>query len=139
MESYSMINQNMTAAFPNFIPEPPNLLYERYQFFKRCQQSEESLLEYVEEVKRLAKSCAFDTLQESLVRDRVIFGIRDIQLKEEIVENGGDPSLGEAIILCQGRFRLRQNTYPQARRGYTEYRSGVAGTGTGTGAETGTI
>lgn len=77
-----------------------NLLYERYRFFERCQNSEELLSDYVEAVSRLAKTCAFDGLEESLVRDRVIFGLNDTQLKNEIIERGGDPSLGEAIDLC---------------------------------------
>lgn len=105
---------NHSVPFETYGPEI-NLLYERYQFFQRCQRSEESLLEYVEDVKRLAKSCAFDTLEESLVRDRVIFGIRDVELKEEIIENGGDPSLCEAVLLCQGRFRLRKVPHTHVR------------------------
>lgn len=97
------ISQPSTSATEYETYEPQsNLLYERYRFFERCQKSEELLSDFVEAVSRLAKTCAFDGLEESLVRDRVIFGLKDAQLKNEIIERGGDPSLGEAIDLCNG-------------------------------------
>lgn len=97
------ISQPSTSAIEYETYEPQsNILYERYRFFERCQKSEELLSDFVEVVSRLAKACAFDGLEESLVRDRVIFGLKDVQLKNEIIERGGDPSLGEAIHLCNG-------------------------------------
>lgn len=78
-----------------------NLLYKRFRFFERCQKSEETLSQYVEEIQALAKSCEFETLEESLVRDRVIFGIKNKKLRRQIIKQGGNPTLSEAIELCQ--------------------------------------
>lgn len=78
-----------------------NLLYERFRFFERCQKSQESLSQYVQDIQKLAKSCEFETLEESLVRDRVIFGIKNKKLRRQIIKQGGNPTLSEAIELCQ--------------------------------------
>lgn len=78
-----------------------NLLYERYRFFERCQKSHETIIEYAEEIQRLAKCCAFDVLEQSLIRDRVIFGIKDKKMKSQIIKKGGDPTLDETIVLCE--------------------------------------
>lgn len=103
------ISQPSTSATEYETYEPQsNILYERYRFFERCQKSEELLSDFVKAVSRLAKACAFDGLEESLVRDRVIFGLKDVQLKNKIIERGGDPSLGEAIQLCNGGLTTQE-------------------------------
>lgn len=78
-----------------------NLLYDRYHFFERCQKGHETFIEYVEEIKRLAKTCKFDVLEQSLIRDRAIFGIKNKKIRTQIIENGGDPTLDETIVLCE--------------------------------------
>ena len=51
--------------------------YERYVFNQRVQQPVESIEDYVAELRKLAKSCEFGELEDSLIRDRVVVGIRE--------------------------------------------------------------
>jgi hypothetical protein len=80
--------------------EEKNIIYERYCFFQRCQQSQENLYEYVNDVISLAKSCEFNQYSEPFIRDRVIFGLFNETIKTEIIQKGGNPSLNDTVKLC---------------------------------------
>ena len=54
--------------------------YERYIFNLRNQHSDESIDEYVTELKHLSKSCNY--LCDSLLRDKLIMGIVDKETRK---------------------------------------------------------
>ena len=54
-----------------------NITYERHVFNTRNQKAEESIDQYVTDLRTKAKTCEFGTLCESLIRDRVVCGIMD--------------------------------------------------------------
>ena len=58
-----------------------NEIFEWYNFFKRNQNKGESLDAYITTLLKLSETCAFCDLRESLVRDRLVYGIRDDQEK----------------------------------------------------------
>ena len=57
-----------------------NEIFERYNFFKRNQNKGESLDAYITTLLKLSETCAFGDFRESLVRDRLVYGIRDDQV-----------------------------------------------------------
>ena len=58
---------------------------ERYIFYKREQGPEESFEQYYTELRRLAQKCAFDSsTPDEVLRDRVVFGIRDSSVRERL-------------------------------------------------------
>lgn len=77
-----------------------NIIYERYCFFQRCQQSQENLNEYVNDVISLARTCEFNEYSETFIRDRVIFGLSNESVKKEIIRKGGNPTLMDTVKLC---------------------------------------
>ena len=56
-----------------------NEIYERYQFNKRDKEPKESLDAYITALRTLAKTCNFGVLENSLIRDRIVIGVRDNQ------------------------------------------------------------
>ena len=56
-----------------------NEIYERYRFNKRVQEHNESLDAYVTALRTLARTCSFGVLENSLIRDRFVIGVRDNQ------------------------------------------------------------
>ena len=62
-----------------------NETYEQYVFFKREQLLSESLDSYVTALMKLSESCGFGTLRESLVRDRLILGVKDDKVREKLL------------------------------------------------------
>ena len=56
-----------------------NETYERFSFNQRIQEPNETVDSYVTAIKALAKMCNFGSLEESLIRDRIVIGIRKQQ------------------------------------------------------------
>lgn len=77
-----------------------NVLRERYNFFQRCQTAEENFWQFLGDVRRLAESCDFQNLEDSLVRDRLVFGVNNSDLREQLLNDGGDPPLDDIIQIC---------------------------------------
>ena len=61
--------------FDTFMIGERNETYDRYVFNDRQQKPEESIDTFVAELHTLAKHCNFKDLHDSLIRDRMVFGI----------------------------------------------------------------
>ena len=59
-----------------FIPQK-NVLYERFVFHSAVQKSGESIDEFTLRLRRLAETCEFGDIKESLIRDRLVIGTTD--------------------------------------------------------------
>ena len=59
---------------------------EHYKFSTRVQEEGEPLEKFIVDLMILASTCNFSTLRESLVRDRIICGIRDSKLREDLLK-----------------------------------------------------
>jgi hypothetical protein len=79
--SFASIQAKFTAYFAPTI----NVTYERYIFFPRDMREEESVDEYVTQLKQLSENCEFGTLSESLIKDRLVLGIRDKNVKDRLL------------------------------------------------------
>lgn len=69
-----------------FIPKK-NLTYERYKFFNMRQGSNESIEQFVTELKNQAKQCEFADLNDDLVKTTLITGMKDEILREKLLQN----------------------------------------------------
>jgi hypothetical protein len=54
-----------------------NETYERYKFNKRDQEQSETIDTYVASIRTLSKTCNYGEIEESLIRDRIVIGIKD--------------------------------------------------------------
>lgn len=77
-----------------------NETVERYKFFQRFQEPEEPFERFVTDLKVLASTCNFGTLRDSLVRDRIICGIQDKQLREDLLKEP-DLNLEKCLQTCR--------------------------------------
>ena len=77
-----------------------NEIYERYCFNKRDKLPTESVDCFVAELKTLAKTCNFcDCLRDSLIRDRIVLGIKDEQTTKKLLRIR-DLTLKRCIDIC---------------------------------------
>ena len=65
-----------------------NETYERYVFNRRYQESNESVDAYVTAQRKLAKTCNYGTLADSLIRDRIVVGINDNSARKKQLQAG---------------------------------------------------
>ncbi len=63
-----------------------NETYERYCFNVATQEAHESVDEFVMRLKKLSKTCNFGALEESLVRDRIVVGIKDEATQKKLLQ-----------------------------------------------------
>ena len=87
-------------AFETHWNPKKNETVERYRFFTRVQEEGEPLEKFIVDLKILASTCNFTTLRESLVRDRIICGIRDSKLREDLLKVA-DLDLDKCVNACR--------------------------------------
>ncbi|XP_041440224.1 uncharacterized protein LOC121400661, partial [Xenopus laevis] len=58
---------------------------KRFHFNRRSQQSGESIAAYIAELRSLAENCNFGSSLESLLRDRLVCGVRDAALQRRLL------------------------------------------------------
>ena len=97
--------QIKTALENHFIPKK-NVTYERY-VFNTTSQEELTIDAYVTKLQQLSSSCEFGQLRESLVRDRLVVGVRDDSLRERLLREG-NLGLNEVLQLCRASERTAE-------------------------------
>lgn len=66
----------------------------------RVQQNTKSVDQYVTQLKSLANSCEFGNLKDSLIRNRLICGIKNSHVREKLLQDN-DLNLQKAIEICR--------------------------------------
>jgi hypothetical protein len=77
-----------------------NITYERHVFFTRNQKERECIDVYVKELQVLSKTCGFGDLRDSLIKDRIVGGIRDDRVRQRLLEKS-DLSLDDAVTIVR--------------------------------------
>lgn len=73
-------------AFDDFCKPKKNELYERYVFNKRDQKEGESFDTYLMDLRCLVRTCGYGVNEETMLRDRIVFGIFDDKLRKKLLE-----------------------------------------------------
>ena len=87
----------VVRKFTEFCVPRKNVIYERYVFHTRVQGEGETIDSFTTDLRLKSQSCEFGSLQDSLIRDRVIVGNRDSKIKESYSEL----TLERAIDICK--------------------------------------
>jgi len=77
-----------------------NVTYERYVFNKRQQESGDRFDVFLGEVRRMARTCRFESVEESMIRDRIVIGIHDDATRRKLLQVR-DLTLLKAIDICK--------------------------------------
>ena len=78
--------QEIIDAVSNHYSPKPSEITERFNFNKRNQLQNESIAEYVGELRRLSEFCDYGDTLESMLRDRLVCGLRDDILQTRLLE-----------------------------------------------------
>lgn len=65
------------------------MIYEHYTFNKREQEVNETIVSYVAALRTLVKTCKFEGLEEEMIRDRIVLGIRDNHTRKKLLQEKG--------------------------------------------------
>ncbi|UYV63828.1 K02A2.6-like, partial [Cordylochernes scorpioides] len=86
-----------------------SIVVERFIFFKRMQLKEESISDYLVEIKRLASSCNFGNFLEDSLRDKMVCGLYNAKIQNRILSEG-DISLAKVIEIALSMEAAEKNT-----------------------------
>ena len=109
--SLSTAEQKLDVLFQKFedyCNPRRNITFERHKFFTCVQEPTEGIDQYVTELRTKASTCEFGVLCESLIRDRIVCGIRCDTMREKLLQEN-ELSLQKAIDMCRAsEFSKRQ-------------------------------
>ena len=88
------------SKFESFYLPKTNITCERYGFFTKSQEPGESIDHYVTALRKLAQTCDFGDIRDSLIRDRIVFGVADMRTTKRLLA-AGDPDLTKALEICR--------------------------------------
>ena len=74
---------------------------ERYKFNTRVQRKDETADQYVTELKLIAKNCNFGSLEDELIRDRLVYGTNSERIKERLLCGEEELTLVKALKICR--------------------------------------
>uniref|UniRef100_H2ZRT5 Tick transposon n=1 Tax=Latimeria chalumnae TaxID=7897 RepID=H2ZRT5_LATCH len=86
--------------FESYSTPRVNKTYEHFVFNSRVQLPNESIEEFVTNLKLKSRSCHFGQIQESLIRDRLVIGCSDHKVRERLLRDC-ELTLEKAIRICQ--------------------------------------
>ena len=91
---------NITNAFERHCVGETNVTYERYEFNRRVQEPAERFDNFLAAIRRLVRTCDYGTLEESILRDRIVMGIRDDATRRKLLQTR-KLTLAMAIDICK--------------------------------------
>ncbi|CAG2238550.1 unnamed protein product [Mytilus edulis] len=86
--------------FENFCIGKTNETYERYCFNKRDQEQGENIDTYVAALRTLVKTCNYGTIEESLIRDRIVIGLRENSTRKKLLQDA-KLTLNRCVDICR--------------------------------------
>ena len=93
--------------FENHCVGETNETYERYKFNTRVHELGESIDTYLSSLRKLAKTCNYDALEDSLIRDRMVIGIRDESTRKKLLQHS-KLSLKVCVDICRANEQTEQ-------------------------------
>ena len=98
---------SIMAKFDAFFKIRRNIIFERARFNRRNQQPGESAEQYIMALYSLAANCEYGALQDEMIRDRLVVGIRDAVLSEKL-QLDADLTLEKAKKSIRQREAIRE-------------------------------
>ena len=93
--------EELVAALKQHYKPKPLVIAERFHFYRRNQDSSESIAEYVAELRRLATTCSFGDHLDEALRDRIVCGVHSETIQKRLLSEP-EPSLATVIKVAQG-------------------------------------
>jgi hypothetical protein len=87
-------------AFQRYCIGEINVTYERYVFNQRTQSPGETFDVFLADLRRLAKSCEYGAVEDSILRDRLVVGVCEDSTRRKLLQRR-NLGLTEAIDICR--------------------------------------
>ena len=92
--------ESVVEKFDGYCNPKKNETYERYVLHSRKQLQGEPIEQFVTDLKLKAQTCQFDSLKDSMIRDRLVLGIASSRVRERLLKED-NLDIEKAIKICQ--------------------------------------
>ncbi|UYV77890.1 K02A2.6-like [Cordylochernes scorpioides] len=100
--------EELTEKLNTHFSPKRSIIVQRFIFFKRMQETEESVSQYLVAIKRLAATCEFGNFLEDSLRDKFVCGLSDSRIQKKILSEG-DVSLARVMEIALSMEAAEQN------------------------------
>ena len=101
---------DVIGKFDSFFRVRKNVIFERAKFNRRAQLDGESIEHYITVLYGLVETCEFGALQDELLRDRIVVGIRDNALSERMQAEGSKLTLEKAKMMARQKEAVAEHS-----------------------------
>lgn len=91
---------NVISAIRNILMKKKNVIYERAMFNSANQNETETFEEYILRLQILIETCEFGTFKDDLLRDRIVLGIRNRDIRKKLMTKP-ELTLQQAMDICR--------------------------------------
>lgn len=89
------------TKFEEYCKPKSNIIYNRYLLRTRVQNENETLEQFVTDLKTLLNDCQYqEELHDEIVRDHIVFGVRSSKIREKLIMEGSDLTLTKCIDIA---------------------------------------
>lgn len=96
--------------FDDFFVGETNEVYEAYVFNNRVQETAESIDTYIAALRQLAKTCNFENQEDRMIRDRIVVGVKDDDVRQKLLEVKG-LTLQQCVDTCRAHESSRAKAH----------------------------
>ena len=77
--------EQVLRKFRNYCAPKKNTVFERYRYWSRDQMESENVDSWVKDLRIRAVSCEFKEQEDLMIRDKLVFGVKDSRVKERLL------------------------------------------------------
>ena len=100
--------KTLADLLKNHFEPKPLVIAERFTFHRRNQRPEESIMQFLAELRRLATHCDFNNYLEEALRDRFVCGLKSESIQKRLLTED-KLDLKRALELAQGMESAHRN------------------------------
>ncbi|UYV62905.1 K02A2.6-like [Cordylochernes scorpioides] len=100
--------EELTEKLNTHFSPKRSIIVQQFIFFKRMQETEESVSQYLVAIKRLAATCEFGNFLVDSLRDKFVCGLSDSRIQKKILSEG-DVSLARVMEIALSMEAAEQN------------------------------
>ena len=91
----------------NYFELKQNIIYQRYMFNSYTQEQGEKFEAYLIKLRHLIKTCKYGALEDELLRDRIVTGTSNNNIRARLLSESG-LTLDRAIDICRSTEQAEQ-------------------------------
>lgn len=93
--------EELKKSLKTYFDPTINAIAERFRFYSRQQKEDESIGDYIVEIKALSKNCKFETFLDEALRDKLIFGVANDKIQSKLLSENDSLTFEKACTIAR--------------------------------------